>query len=115
MRKAADIVWLGIDTNNRWLGKDLKKLALAKSADRILEELARSMENYVLGYTTSREKEKYPRDWRAKHQPFKYPELIYTPTRLGQENLVLLVIWDASKFTHGMHTARAAYLDKAET
>ncbi|RWR78215.1 hypothetical protein CKAN_00673800 [Cinnamomum micranthum f. kanehirae] len=66
MRKAADIFWLDIDTNDRWLGEDLKKLALEKSADRILEVLARSMEKYVLGYTTSREKENDPRDWPAK-------------------------------------------------
>ncbi|RWR78219.1 hypothetical protein CKAN_00674200 [Cinnamomum micranthum f. kanehirae] len=66
MRKAADIFWLDIDTNDRWLGEDLKKLALEKSADRILEELARSMKKYVLGYTKSKEKENDPRDWPAK-------------------------------------------------
>eukprot|EP00268_Persea_americana_P045030 TRINITY_DN4569_c0_g2_i2.p1 TRINITY_DN4569_c0_g2~~TRINITY_DN4569_c0_g2_i2.p1 ORF type:complete len:679 (+),score=100.37 TRINITY_DN4569_c0_g2_i2:217-2253(+) len=66
MRKAADIVWLGIDTNGRWLGKDLKKLARAKSADRILQELAENLEKYVLEYSTSTKKENDPRDWPAK-------------------------------------------------
>ncbi|RWR78220.1 hypothetical protein CKAN_00674300 [Cinnamomum micranthum f. kanehirae] len=66
MRKAADIVWLGIDTNGRWLGKDLKKLALAKSADRFLQELAESLEKYALEYSTSTKKEEDPRDWPAK-------------------------------------------------
>ena len=52
IRKAADTVWLEVDLYHKWLGVDIRKMALqAKGPKEVVEELADIAKNRVMEYS----------------------------------------------------------------
>ncbi|KAK2649077.1 hypothetical protein Ddye_016566 [Dipteronia dyeriana] len=69
IRKAADIVWVGVDLYHKWLDIDLRKLSLqANSPKEILEALAEAAKNMFLQH-----KKTYMDKCAFKDNPSKWP------------------------------------------
>lgn len=86
LRKAADIVWIGVDLCRKWLDVDLQKLALqAKAPVEALQELSDIAKNKVIEFH-----KKYPHGcW--KETPNKWPPKVLAANSLYRISQTILL------------------------
>ncbi|XP_057978217.1 uncharacterized protein LOC131164786 [Malania oleifera] len=85
LRKAADVVWSGVDLHYKWLGVDLRKMALdAKTPREILEELSQIAKNRFMEFQNRQE-------MRWKECPSKWPIRVLAANSLYRVSETLLL------------------------